>query len=47
MTLREVKPLNSEQWKIVEKALKEGPTPEHDQLLEKALERAKQMKEIK
>ncbi len=47
MVLREVKPLNAEQWKQVTTALKAGSTPEQKQFMVESIERAKKMKEIK
>jgi len=47
MALREVRPLNAEQWKQVTTALKAGPTPQQKQFIAIALERAKTLQEIK
>lgn len=47
MALREVKPLNAEQWKLVTSVLKAGPTKEQRKSVEKALEIASKLKELK
>ena len=41
MTLREVKPLNAEQWKQVVDALNAGPSAEQKKAVAEAIERAK------
>lgn len=47
MALREVKPLNTAQWKLVTSALKAGPTPEQKKFVADAVARAKQLQESK
>lgn len=47
MALREVKPLNAEQWKLVTNALKTGPTDKQKRIVAEAIERAKKLHEIK
>ena len=47
MALREVKPLNKEQWKQVTDALDAGPTAEQKEYMIEARKIAKQMREGK
>ncbi|WP_316504833.1 hypothetical protein [Nitrosopumilus sp.] len=47
MALREVKPLNADQWKLVTNALKVGPSEEQRNTINTALKRAKELREIK
>ena len=44
MTLREVKPLDEQQWAQVQKMLEEGPTPESIKTVKAALKRASQIR---
>ena len=44
--MREVKPLGDRQWEMVVEQLKKGPTPEMIRGVERALERAKHIKEV-
>ncbi len=46
MALREVKPLNSEQWTQVTTALKSGPTTDQKMFLKEALERAAKLQKL-
>lgn len=46
MALREVKPLNAEQWKLVVSTLKTGPTDKQRKLVAESLQRAKELQEI-
>ena len=44
MPLRDVKPLNEEQWAMVTKIVKEGPTDESIAAVKKALEIAAEIR---
>lgn len=46
MMMREVKPVSDRQWAMIIEQLKEGPTPEMRRGVKRALEIAKDIKEI-
>jgi hypothetical protein len=47
MALREVKPLNEKQWKILVNTLKKRPTPEQRKLIKKAVEHGRKLKVVR